>query len=130
VTTHPVTISGKTYQTAELTCPECGAAMVLRVSRHGCFYGCSRYPQCDGTHDGIPATTPPAIRRVTPLFHLRIIRVLALVVAGAALLLAAGGVVAGIPSWGVVLFVLTAGAAGIFRGLAGMEMRERENGTR
>ena len=70
MTTHPVTISGKTYQTAELTCPECGAAMVLRVSRHGCFYGCSRYPQCDGTHDGI------------------------------------------------------------FRGLAGMEMRERENGTR
>lgn len=43
-------------------CADCGAIMRLRSSRHGPFYGCSRYPQCRGTHgahaDGKPLGTP------------------------------------------------------------------------
>jgi restriction system protein len=36
------------------TCPQCGAAMVLRTAKHGSsagqqFWGCSRFPQCKGT---------------------------------------------------------------------------------
>lgn len=48
----------------DLKCPEpgCGADMVLRSSRYGYFYGCSRYPACKGTHgahkDGSPMGTP------------------------------------------------------------------------
>ena len=30
------------------SCPKCGAPMVLRRGRYGQFYGCSRYPDCDG----------------------------------------------------------------------------------
>lgn len=48
--------------TATLTCPECGAPMVLRTSRYGPFYGCSTYPACKGSHgahkNGIPLGTP------------------------------------------------------------------------
>lgn len=33
-----------------LVCPECGAKMVLKTSKYGPFYGCVRYPECDGTH--------------------------------------------------------------------------------
>ena len=32
-------------------CPECGARMVLRSSRFGQFYGCSRFPECEGKRD-------------------------------------------------------------------------------
>ncbi len=32
-------------------CPKCGSEMVLRTSRYGKFYGCSRYPSCKGTRD-------------------------------------------------------------------------------
>lgn len=30
-------------------CPECGGETRLRLSRHGPFYGCNRYPDCQGT---------------------------------------------------------------------------------
>lgn len=38
----------------EVICPKCGAPMVLRTARIGAnagnqFYGCSRYPDCNGT---------------------------------------------------------------------------------
>jgi DNA topoisomerase-1 len=33
----------------EIPCPECGAPMVIKVSRRGRFLGCSRYPECKGT---------------------------------------------------------------------------------
>ena len=33
----------------EIPCPECGAPMIIRVSRRGRFLGCSRYPDCTGT---------------------------------------------------------------------------------
>lgn len=42
----------------ELECPECGSAMRLRESRHGLFYGCSRYPDCRGTHGAHPDGKP------------------------------------------------------------------------
>lgn len=40
--------------TAELRCPVCQGAMVLRDGKHGRFYGCSGYPRCRGTRD-VPA---------------------------------------------------------------------------
>lgn len=47
---------------ADLKCGECGADMVLRFSKFGKFYGCTRYPDCRGTHgahpDGKPFGTP------------------------------------------------------------------------
>lgn len=45
-----------------LTCGDCGAAMVLKRSKHGLFYSCSRYLDCRGTHgahaDGRPLGVP------------------------------------------------------------------------
>jgi DNA helicase-4 len=32
-------------------CPKCGAPMVLRTSKYGKFYGCSKYPRCEGKRD-------------------------------------------------------------------------------
>ncbi|MDO4798480.1 MAG: topoisomerase DNA-binding C4 zinc finger domain-containing protein [Coriobacteriales bacterium] len=32
-------------------CPRCGAEMILRTSRYGKFYGCSRFPSCKGKRD-------------------------------------------------------------------------------
>lgn len=47
---------------ADILCGDCGAAMVLRNSRFGKFFGCSRYPDCTGTHgahpDGRPLGSP------------------------------------------------------------------------
>lgn len=45
-----------------LTCPMCGAPMVLRKSSWGLMYGCSTFPVCKATHsahpDGKPLGTP------------------------------------------------------------------------
>lgn len=45
-----------------IACGECGAPMVLRSSRFGKFYGCTRFPRCKGAHgahpDGKPLGTP------------------------------------------------------------------------
>jgi ssDNA-binding Zn-finger/Zn-ribbon topoisomerase 1 len=47
---------------ADLKCGDCGALMVLRPSKHGPFYACTRFPDCRGTHgahpDGSPKGTP------------------------------------------------------------------------
>jgi hypothetical protein len=32
-----------------LPCPLCGSLLLLRRSKQGKFYGCSRYPECKGT---------------------------------------------------------------------------------
>jgi len=40
-------------------CPECGAAMTLRKSRYGLFYGCTRYPECKAAHSAHAATGEP-----------------------------------------------------------------------
>lgn len=47
----------------ELKCPECGDRLILKNSpRFGPFYGCVRWPDCDGTHsahrDGTPMGIP------------------------------------------------------------------------
>ncbi len=38
----------------KFTCPKCGSAMVIKLSRGGKFVSCSRFPECDGalTIDG------------------------------------------------------------------------------
>lgn len=43
----------------EHPCPDCGAAMVLRDSIHGPFYGCKNYPRCKATHGAHKATGLP-----------------------------------------------------------------------
>lgn len=41
-----------------LECADCGAPMKLRESRYGPFYGCTRYPACEGTHGAHPDGSP------------------------------------------------------------------------
>jgi len=41
-----------------MKCPECGAEMILRKSKYGMFYGCSRFPLCKGTHGAHPNGKP------------------------------------------------------------------------
>ncbi len=33
---------------ADMKCPKCGSAMIVKLSRGGKFYSCSKYPDCDG----------------------------------------------------------------------------------
>lgn len=55
--------------TPEVTCPECGAPMVLRETEKfrypngdaRRFWGCSRFPACDGIHGAHPDGTPLGI---------------------------------------------------------------------
>lgn len=46
----------------DLKCPECQGIMRLKRSKHGLFYGCENWPDCQGTHgahpDGRPLGTP------------------------------------------------------------------------
>lgn len=49
------------------TCPECDAPMRLRQSKHGKFYSCPNWPECDVTHGAHPDGRPlgkPATREV------------------------------------------------------------------
>lgn len=48
-------------QRTDLKCPDCGAVMALRESRHGHFYGCSAYPACTGSHGAHPDGSPLGI---------------------------------------------------------------------
>lgn len=41
-----------------VACGECGYPMMLRQSRFGQFYGCTRFPQCTGTHGAHPDGSP------------------------------------------------------------------------
>lgn len=47
----------------DLKCGECGALMILRKSRKfgTPFYGCSRFPECRGTHGAHPDGRPRGI---------------------------------------------------------------------
>ncbi len=38
-----------TTEATNLTCPQCGKPVILRLGRHGKFYGCSGYPECSYT---------------------------------------------------------------------------------
>jgi hypothetical protein len=44
-----------------VTCGECGSPMSLRDSRYGKFWGCTRYPECRGTHGAHPNGLPLGI---------------------------------------------------------------------
>jgi hypothetical protein len=48
-------------QRFDLACGECKAPMQLRNSKTGPFYGCSRYPECLGTHGAYPSGKPKGI---------------------------------------------------------------------
>lgn len=47
--------------TEDLACPDCGAPMLLRNSRYGKFYGCSRFPACKAAHGAHPDGRPLGI---------------------------------------------------------------------
>lgn len=55
--------------THNLTCPECGSPMTLRVTskfktkdgQPRKFYGCSRWPKCDATHSAHPNGEPMGV---------------------------------------------------------------------
>lgn len=47
---------------SEKVCPKCGAPMQLRPGRYGQFYGCTRYPDCDG----IEKVRLPAVESEVP----------------------------------------------------------------
>lgn len=55
---------GTTVTAVALACPDCGAPMKLKGSRHGLFYGCTKWSEtrCRGSHgahaDGRPLGTP------------------------------------------------------------------------
>lgn len=56
----------------ELMCGDCGAPMVLRSSRWGPFYGCTKFPECkgkmgahpDGKPMGVPADAATRQKRI------------------------------------------------------------------
>ena len=61
---------------SDRTCKKCGAPMLKRIGRNGLFYGCTRYPNCDGTEEvevfeepedapecPLCGTTPMALRK-------------------------------------------------------------------
>lgn len=61
---------GQTVVEQDLKCPECGAPMVLRQTqkfkwakngRGRLFYGCSKWPKCDGSHGAHPNGAPLGI---------------------------------------------------------------------
>jgi hypothetical protein len=39
-------------------CPECDGEMVLRNSRYGLFYGCTKFPNCRAAHGAHPDGRP------------------------------------------------------------------------
>lgn len=45
----------------DLVCGDCGAPMALCPSKYGVFYGCTRYPECRGTHGARPDGRPLGI---------------------------------------------------------------------
>ncbi len=47
----------------EKACPKCGAPMQLRQGRYGQFYGCTKYPDCDGIER---AARLPAVKSEIP----------------------------------------------------------------
>lgn len=37
----------------DVKCPECDGPMVSRTGKYGVFWGCKRYPTCNGTRDSM-----------------------------------------------------------------------------
>ncbi len=53
----------------DMLCPKCGASMIVKLSRGGKFYSCSRYPECDGarTIEGNELEGPKETGEMCPL---------------------------------------------------------------
>lgn len=51
-----------------IKCPKCGSKMIVKLSRGGKFYSCSRYPDCDGalTLDGTELKGPEETGEICP----------------------------------------------------------------
>jgi DNA topoisomerase-1 len=52
-----------------IKCPKCGSAMIIKLSRGGKFYSCSKYPECDGALmlDGTELKGPTETGELCPL---------------------------------------------------------------
>lgn len=52
-----------------IKCPKCGSPMIIKLSRGGKFYSCSRYPDCDGALmlDGTQLKGPEETGEACPL---------------------------------------------------------------
>ncbi len=52
-----------------MLCPKCGAKMIVKLSKNGKFYSCSRYPDCDGARkiDGTEMAGPKETGENCPL---------------------------------------------------------------
>ncbi len=53
----------------DIKCPKCGAPMIIKLSRNGKFYSCSRYPDCEGARklDGSEMQGPKETGEMCPL---------------------------------------------------------------
>ncbi len=51
-----------------IECPKCGSQMIIKLSRGGKFYSCSKYPECDGALmlDGIELKGPEETGEICP----------------------------------------------------------------
>jgi DNA topoisomerase-1 len=54
---------------ANIKCPKCGSPMIIKLSRGGKFYSCSKYPDCDGALmlDGTELKGPEETGEMCPL---------------------------------------------------------------
>ncbi len=54
---------------ADMLCPKCGSAMIIKLSRNGKFYSCSKYPDCAGARkiDGSEMQGPKETGEMCPL---------------------------------------------------------------
>ena len=52
-----------------IKCPKCGSSMIIKLSKNGKFYSCSRYPDCDGALklDGTEMAGPKETGEACPL---------------------------------------------------------------
>lgn len=52
----------------EMKCPKCGSSMVIKLSRSGKFFSCSRFPDCDGalTEEGKVVEPPKETGELCP----------------------------------------------------------------
>ena len=53
---------------SDMLCPKCGSSMIVKLSRGGKFYSCSKYPDCDGakTIDGETLEGPKETGEMCP----------------------------------------------------------------
>ena len=51
-----------------IKCPKCGSSMIIKLSKNGKFYSCSRYPDCDGALklDGTEMAGPKETGEICP----------------------------------------------------------------